>query len=348
MDALSEVLSVVRLSGAIHFLAEFKHPWAVSFSPPEILAARLKLPHGSVTPFHAFMDGTCWVTSGRHAPVRVRGGEVVIFPRGDQHVLASDPGVNPVPIKDIYPQPSMERITAVRHGGSGEATALICGFVHLDQQFDPLLSSLPDIICVRARKDTLKVETVSKAGSRVLSVDQEQEAEWWRASLRYLINETAAPGPGQRAVLARLAESLFVEVLRWQLRHAAEGHYGWLAGLQDRQIGRVLTLLHASPEQPWTVDELAKEAGMSRAALAKRFVEMIGQSPIQYLAGWRMLLARRLLKDSKLTLAQIAGRIGYESEPAFNRAFRRLVGSPPASWRQASASSALDDAAGKS
>ena len=340
MDALSEVLSVVRLSGAIHFLAEFRQPWAVSFSPPGILAARLKLPHGSVTPFHAFMDGTCWVTSGRLAPVRVEGGEVVIFPRGEQHVLASDPGVIPVPIKDIYPQPCRERVTAVRHGGGGQATTLICGFVHLDQQFDPLLNSLPDVICIRTRKDSVKVETLSKAGRRVLSIDQEQEAEWWRASLRYLINETARPGPGQRAVLARLTESLFVEVLRWQLRHAG-GHGGWLAGLHDRQIGRVLTLLHASPERPWTVEELAKEASMSRAGLARRFVEMIGESPIQYLTQWRMLLARRMLSDSRLTVAQIAGRIGYESEAAFNRAFRRLVGSPPAAWRQSAACASL-------
>lgn len=339
VDPLSEVLSVVRLSGAIHFLAEFRHPWAVSFSPPEVLAARLKLPHGSVTPFHAFMRGTCWVASGTLAPVRVEGGEVVVFPRGDPHVLASDPAVLPVPVRDIYPQPTMDRITAVRHGGSGEATSLVCGFIHLDQQFDPLLNSLPDVICIRAREDALQVETLDAAGRRAISIDQRQEAEWWRASVGFLINEAAAPKPGHRAVLSRLAESLFVEVLRWQLRHAVEGQTGWLAGLQDPQIGRALALIHASPERPWTVAQLAKGANMSRAAFAGRFVEMIGQSPIQYLARWRMLLARRLLKDSKLTVGAIAGRVGYESEAAFNRAFRRLDGTPPAAWRQANESS---------
>lgn len=191
----------------------------------------------------------------------------------------------------------------------------------------------------------LKLETLSNAEHRELPIDREQEARWWRASLHYLINETATPGPGYRAVLARLAESLFVEVLRWQLRHAAEGREGWLAGLHDRQIGRVLSLLHASPERPWTVDELARDAGMSRAALAKRFAEMIGQSPIQYLSRWRMHLARHLLRDSKLTVAEIAGRVGYESEAAFNRAFRRVVGSPPATWRQTNDSSARADTA---
>lgn len=140
LDALSEVLSVVRLTGAIHFLAEFRQPWAVSFSPPEILAARLKLPHGSVTPFHVFIEGTCWVTSGTLPPIRVESGEVVIFPRADQHVLASAPGVISVPIKAIYPEPCLDRITAVKYGGTGQSTTLICGFIHLDQQFDPLLN----------------------------------------------------------------------------------------------------------------------------------------------------------------------------------------------------------------
>lgn len=339
MDVLSEVLSVVRLSGAIHFLAELTQPWAFSSSPPEILAARLKLPHGSVTPFHVFTEGGCWVSSGQLPPSRIETGDVIIFPRADQHVLASDPGLTPVPIKDIYSQPSMEQITVVKYGGGGRRARFICGFLHLDQQFDPLLNSLPDMLCVRERNGTLSLETLSEAGPRVLPVEHLQEVQWWHASLGYLISETAAPGAGHRAVLARLAESAFVQVLRWQLRYAAEGYGGWLAGLHDAQIGRVLTLLHASPDRPWTVDDLAKEAGMSRAALAKRFVELVGQSPIHYLTDWRMHLARHLLRETKFGLAEIAGRIGYESEAAFNRAFRRIVGSPPATWRQANGSS---------
>ena len=248
---------------------------------------------------------------------------------------SSNPGVMPVQIKDVYPQPSREKITAVEHGGGGRLVRLICGFLHLDQQFDPLLNSLPHMLCVRARNGTLTLETVSVTGRRVLPIEHQQEAQWWHASVAYMTSETADRGPGHGAVLARLAESLFVEVLRWQLRYGAEGHGGWLAGLHDPHVGRVLTLLHSFPERPWTVDDLARDAGQSRAALAKRFVELIGQSPIQYLAGWRMHLARHLLKDSKLGIAEIAGRTGYESEAAFNRAFRRLVGEPPATWRQA-------------
>jgi AraC family transcriptional regulator, alkane utilization regulator len=338
MDVLSEVLRVVRLSGAIHFCGHFTQPWAFSTSPPEMLAARLKVPGGSVTPFHVVVEGGCWVTAGKLAPIRIETGDVIIFPRGDQHVMASDPGIAPVPIRDIYSQPSAEQITVLKHGGGGPLARFICGFLHSDQQFNPLLKSLPAVLCVRARGGALALETWDDAARRVQPIEQRGEAEWWQASLRYLISETAAPGPGNRAVLARLAEALFVEVLRWQFRYAAQG-YGWLAGLHDPQVGRVLSLLHALPERPWTVDELAKEAAMSRAALAKRFVELVGQSPIQYLAGWRMHVARDLLRESTLGIGEIAGRVGYESEAAFNRAFRRLVGSPPATWRQVKAAS---------
>jgi AraC-like DNA-binding protein len=338
MDVLSEVLRVVRLSGVIHFCAEFTQPWAFSSSRPEMLAARLKVPEGSVTPFHVFVEGDCWVTSGKLPPIHLETEDVIVFPRGDQHIMASDPGVVAVPIKHIYSQPSEEQITCLRYGGGGRTARFICGYLHSDYQFDPLLKCLPALLCVRSRDGALALETLDDTGRRVQPIEHQREAEWWQASLRYLIAETATPGPGNRAVLARLAESLFVEVLRWQLRYAAQGHGGWLAGLHDPHVGRVLKLLHALPDRPWTVDELAREAAISRAALAKRFVELVGQSPIQYLAGWRMHLARHLLRESTLGIGEIAGRVGYESEAAFNRAFRRLVGSPPATWRHAEGS----------
>jgi AraC family transcriptional regulator, alkane utilization regulator len=339
VDVLSEVLRVVRLSGAIHFRGEFTRPWAFSSSPPEMLAARLKLPEGSVTPFHVCVEGICVVTSGTLPPIHIETGDVILFPRGDQHVMASDPGIAPVPIKDIYSKPSTDEITVLRYGGDGPLARFICGYLHSDQQFDPLLKSLPALLCIRARANGLTLETLDDARRHVQPIEHRQEAEWWQASLRYLISEAAAPGPGNRAVLARLAESLFVEVLRWQFRYAPQGHGGWLAGLHDPHVGRVLSLLHALPDRPWTVDELAKEAAISRPALAKRFVDVVGQSPIQYLAGWRMHMARHLLRESTLGIGEIAGRVGYDSEAAFNRAFHRIVGSPPATWRQAKDSS---------
>ena len=248
MDVLSEVLRVVRLSGAVHFIAELRHPWAFSSSPPEILAARLKLPHGSVTPFHIFIEGGCHVTSGDHRPLRVERSDVIIFPRADVHILASEIGLPPVPIREVYSKPSMEQITVVKYGGDGDPARFICGFLHLDQQFDPLLNSLPDVLCIRPRDTGLMLETQGRSGQGNLTIEHHREAHWWRASLDYLINETAKPDAGHHAVLARLTEALFVQVLRWQLRYAAQNYGGWLAGLHDSQIGRVLALIHASPE----------------------------------------------------------------------------------------------------
>ena len=209
MDVLSEVLRVVRLAGAIHFRGEFTQPWAFSSSPPEMLAARLKVPDGSVTPFHVIIDGSCLVTLGNLPPIRIETGDVIIFPRGDQHVMASDPGIAPVSIKDIYSQPSREQITVRKYGGSGAPAHFICGYLHSDQQFDPMLKSLPALLCVRARGNKLTLETLDDTGRRAQPIENQQEAEWWLASLRYLISETAAPGPGNRAVLARLSEIAF-------------------------------------------------------------------------------------------------------------------------------------------
>jgi AraC family transcriptional regulator, alkane utilization regulator len=334
MDVLSEVLRIVRLSGAVHFRGEFTQPWAFTGSPREMLNARLNIKDGSITPFHIVTDGGCWVIPNKLPPVKMEAGDVIIIPRGDQHSMSSAPGIAPVPIRDIYPQVTSENITVLKHGGGGECARFICGYLHSDQQFDPLLNSLPTLICVRTRNGALALETLGQESRRVQPIENQREAEWWQASLRYLISETDAPGPGNRAALARLAESLFVEVLRWQFRFAAQDHSGWLAGLQDPQVGRVINLLHALPARPWTVDELAKEAAMSRAALAKRFVDLIGEPPMQYLATWRMHIARHLLRESTLDIGEIAERVGYDSDAAFNRAFRRLVGSPPATWRQ--------------
>jgi AraC family transcriptional regulator, alkane utilization regulator len=333
MDVLSEVLRVVRLSGAIHFCGEFTQPWAFLSTEPQMMAARLKLPEGSVTQFHICVDGSCWVTPGALAPLRIDAGDVVIFPRGDQYVMGSDLDVAPVPIGEIYPQPMTDRVTKLRHGGGGTLTRFICGYLQSDQQFDPLLHSLPSVLRVRNRQGELILETLDQAGHRTQPIENAGEAEWWQASVRFLTSETMQSGPGNRAVLARLAEALFVEVLRWQFRYSAQGQ-GWLAGLADPQIGRVLSLLHALPNRPWTVNELAAEVTMSRAVLAKRFVALVGQSPIQYLAGWRMHLARHLLQKSAFAIGEIAERVGYESEAAFSRAFRRSVGVPPAAWRQ--------------
>lgn len=332
MDVLSEVLRVVRLSGTIHLRAEFTHPWCIG-SAPQMLAGRLNLSADSIAAFHVVIAGECIAKIGKHPPLRVETGDVIVFPRGDAHDLASDMALKPVPMREFY-TPSLDRVADVRHGGGGEPTRIICGFLHSDHRFAPLAESLPALLCVRSRNGSVAVETLTESGRFLHPIAQQHEAEWWQASLRYLISETMAPGPGNREVLARLSEFLFMEVLRWQLRYASENNTGWLAGLRDVHVGRALAVMHAEPSHPWSVEELAKKSGISRSALADRFSSLIGESPMQYLATWRMHLARHLLRESTLGIGEIAARVGYESEAAFNRAFRRLVGTPPASWRR--------------
>jgi len=334
MDVLSEVLRIVRLSGAMHFSADFTEPWAFSSTPPALFQARLKLPGGSVTPFHIIVEGSSWVTVGDLPPVRIGSGDVVVFPRCDQHVMASGLEVTPVPIADIYRHPSSDEITHLAYGGGGAPARFVCGYLHFDHRFSPLLDSLPPLLCIRRRESTLVLETPDRSGTSEHVIDQSHEVNWWNASLRYLTGETLRPGAGNHAILGRLAESLFIEVVRWRLRYADQGSSGWLAGLHDPQVGRVLKLLQTRPEYPWTVEELAREAAMSRAALAQRFVALVGQSPIEYLTDWRMHVARHLLGESQLGLGEIAERVGYASEAAFSRAFRRTSGMPPSTWRR--------------
>lgn len=333
MDVLSEVLRVIRLSGAIHFVANFTGPWSVISSLPGMLAARLAPSAESITPFHVAVHGGCLLSWGTHPPIRFDAGDVVIFSRGVQHVLASDPGLTPVPVKDVY-KPSAGQIAAVEYGGGGKESRFICGYLHSDQLFSPLLDAMPAVICVRVRNGVPVVEAYTEGEAYAEPVTLDQDASWWRASIDHLIAEVTKPGQGNRAVLARLSELLFMEVVRWQLSYVSKGHGGWLAGLNDPYVGGALTLLHASPERPWTVQELAQQVAVSRSVLAKRFAELVGETPIQYLAGWRMHLARRLLREGTLSLAQIGSRVGYESEAAFNRAFRKQIGVPPGSWRR--------------
>jgi len=335
MDVLSEVLRVVRLSGAIHFRAEFSHPWAIVSSPPEMLAGRLFPGAEAVTPFHIATRGTCFLSWGSVAPIMLEAGDVVVFARGTQHVLASAPGIAPVPIKDIY-RPAADHVTVLQHGGSGPESRFICGFLHSDQRFAPLLDAVPSLICMRVRDGALILESYTESGRHAKPMRLEEPPHFWQAAVSQLVQEASGTHSGNRALLARLSELLFLEVLRWQLAYLGGANTGWLAGLSDPHVGRTLSLMHGDPARGWTVDDLARESGMSRAALAKRFVELVGQSPIQYLAGWRMHLARSLLRESNIAIAQLAAQVGYQSEAAFSRAFRRTVGMPPAAWRHAS------------
>jgi AraC-like DNA-binding protein len=333
MDVLSDVLRVVRLTSAVFFTARFSSPWSVASPPPDQLARSLRLRAESVALFHVLVEGGCRVSADGHAPVLLEAGDVIIFPHGDAHVMASHAGARPLPIGSLRPSQPSEEIPQVDHGGGGEVSRLVCGYLHCDQRFNPLIGALPTMLCVRGETGAgpPRGETAGCSGAVVIDADG-----WLASTLRHTVEEADGTHPGSSAMLVRLTELLYVEVLRRHMQRLPAGHTGWLAGVKDPEVGRALRLLHARPERQWTVEDLAREVGVSRSGLAQRFTELSGEAPMRYLTGWRMQLAKHLMLQAGLPIAEVAERVGYESEAAFNRAFKRHVGEPPAAWRKRS------------
>jgi AraC-like DNA-binding protein len=314
MDALSQTLSVVRLVGAIFINAKFTAPWCYQ-SPSAGAAAPLLEPGAErVVIFHLITEGECHVEIGDEPPVRLTAGDVVVFPQGHAHRMCSQPGVPPAKgarLDEVLSRRPRQLI----YGGGGPATRLVCGYLACDRRLaEMLLAGLPVLLRVNVRG--------SNAGM------------WLEASVRYALAEARSPRPGGAGVLAKLAEVLFIEVLRLYVNQQSEGRIGWLAAVGDRIVGAALNQMHARPSHTWTLDELAREAHTSRSVLAERFQYLVGSSPMQYLTQWRMLLAANLLTRSNAPLARIAEDVGYQTDTAFSRAFRREFGSPPATWRR--------------
>jgi AraC-like DNA-binding protein len=336
MDVLSDVLRIVRLTSAVFFTARFSTPWSIESPPPDQLARTLRLRAESIALFHVLVEGQCWISVEGHSPLRMEAHDVIIFPHGDPHVMSSPLGARSRPISALLPSQRSEEIPQLDYGGGGEAARFVCGYLHCDQRFNPLIGALPTMLCVcgrdgAGRGQAADVETASRRG--VIQI----EADGWLAStLRHTIEEADAMHPGSSAMLARLTELLYVEVLRRYMQQLPSGHTGWLAGVKDPEVGRALRLLHARPERQWTVEDLAREVGASRSGLAQRFTELTGEAPMRYLTGWRIQLAKHLILQAGLPIAEVADRVGYESEAAFNRAFKRHVGVPPVAWRKIS------------
>jgi AraC-like DNA-binding protein len=314
MDALSETLRVVRLVGAIFINARFTAPWCYQ-SPRADTAAPLLEPGAErVVIFHLITDGECYVEIGSAPPVHLIAGDVIVFPQGHEHRMCSQPGLPPAKgarLEEVLAR----RPRQLAYGGGGAATRLVCGYLACDARLaEILLAGLPPMVRVNVRG--------SSAGI------------WLESSVRYALAEARSPRPGGAGVLAKLAEVLFIEVLRLYMNNQAAGTTGWLAGLNDRIVGSALNALHSRPASAWTLDELARTAGTSRSVLAERFQTLVGTTPMQYLTQWRMLLAANLLCRSNAPLARIAEDVGYQTDTAFSRAFRREYGSPPAAWRR--------------
>jgi AraC-like DNA-binding protein len=318
MDALSETLRVVRLVGAIFINGRFTAPWCYQSPSADTAAPFLEPTAERVVIFHLITEGECYVELGDEPPLRLIAGDAIIFPLGDAHRMTSQPGLAPASGGAGLSELLTRRPRQLGYGGGGATTRLVCGYLACDARLARmLLAGLPAMVRVNVRG--------SNAGV------------WLEASVRYALAEARSPRPGGAGVLAKLAEVLFIEVLRLYMNEQAEGRTGWLAGVGDRIVGAALNALHKSPAQAWTLDELARTAGTSRSVLAERFQHLVGISPMQYLTQWRMLLAANLLRRSTAPLISIAEDVGYQTDTAFIRAFRREFGAPPAAWRRSQA-----------
>jgi AraC-like DNA-binding protein len=312
MDPLSDLLRVVRLDGAFFYPVEAAEPWSIETVAAQELSPRIMPAAEHLISYHILTEGRCYGGLVGEDQVELVAGDVIIFPHGDAYVMSSGRGVLTGPhvhtsAPDRYPH-------TVLLGDQGpRATSFVCGFLGCDRRpFNPLLAALPRRMHVRG---------VSNA--------------WLGSFTRQATEESRLGRAGADLVLTRLAELMFIEVLRHYLEDLPAGQTGWLAGLRDEVVGRVLTLLHGRPGHPWTLAELAREAASSRSAVAKRFALLVGQPPMQYLTQWRMQVAANLLGQSDAKVAAIGAEVGYDSEAAFSRAFKKATGLAPGAWREA-------------
>ena len=333
MDVLSDVLRVVRLSGAVFFTAEFSSPWAIESPTPQSLAAAVMPDAECVVLFHILVDGECEVACQGHPVTTMETGDVVVFPRGDSTPCAVLGRRRRRPSAPCFPRACTKRFPQLTFGGGGRASRLVCGYLNCDQRFSPLVEALPTMLLVRSRDDYSAIEAVDASGIRPTGVPPGSRT-WLGTTLKFTINEAMAARPGNAAMLGRLTELMFVEILREYMQRLPANQGGWLGGLNDPHVGKALRLVHANPARDWTVDELAREAAVSRSVLAQRFTELVGETPMRYLASWRMQLAKQMLREGARNIQEVATRVGYDSEAAFNRAFKRATGSPPATWRK--------------
>jgi len=314
MDALSDVLRVIRLSGGIFLEAHMTAPWCFKgrLSPDDCKAYQVA--QALVIAFHYVASGRMLVQVEGEVPIEVRAGELMLLPHNDVHAFGSDINVKPFSQPDEVKARAAGKFSRIELGGGGEATQLLCGFLGSDHPFGPLLASLPKVL--------------------KLDVRATPSGAWMESSFRFAVSQIETGRVGSTTVISKLSELLFVEAVTRYLDGLPEENQGWLAGLRDPQIGKALSLMHARPEQDWSADALAAEVGMSRSGFAERFTAVVGQPPMQYRTFWRMQLAAQRLRESRETIAQIGYAVGYESDAAFSRAFKREFGKAPAEWRK--------------
>ncbi len=320
MDVLSEVLKAVKLDGAMFYNAEFSAPWCFRSPGARALAPYLSPNAGHVIIYHLLTEGRGYgQVEGDDRLLPLDAGDIVIFPHGNPHILRNGSPVTPMDGAQDLERVLSQGLKVSRLGGGGELTKFICGYMACEPQLSGVfLGGLPPIMKVNIRNDA--------------------SGQWLENSLRYSVDNADASRPGGETVLAKLSEALFVETLRRYIALLPREQTGWLAGVRDPEVGKALALLHRKPAHPWTIAALATEVGTSRSVLAERFRRYLSETPIAYLTRWRLQLGAQLLTSTSNSVAQIAVEVGYESEPAFNRAFKREFGLPPARFRSHSKS----------
>jgi AraC-like DNA-binding protein len=315
MDAFSEVLSGVRLKGAMFFSAEFSAPWRISAPHSRALASTLVPDAPHMVIYHFVVDGAALARLEHGPDVELSPGDIVVFPHGDPHDLSGGSGISRVDSTEVFHKIATRDLSPMQAGGGGATTRFVCGYLTCDPLLcGPILESLPPMLKVNVRTD--------------------RSGHWLEQSILHLVEEAASNHAGSDAMLAKLSEALFVDTLRRYVTGLPEQTTGWLAGARDVVVGKSLALLHRRPSHPWTIAELAAEVGLSRSALVERFTRYLSDSPIAYLTGWRLRLAAQALTSTSKGVADIAAEVGYESEAAFNRAFKRVFGVPPAQYRR--------------
>jgi AraC-like DNA-binding protein len=316
-DPLSDLLKTVRLTGAVFFEIVAEDPWAVGSPVREHILPKILPGADHLIAYHVVTTGRCFATAvGGHA-IPLEAGQVVVFTNGQPHIMSSGPNMPADP-----PMPDVLEVAAsgskpfcINFGSGAPSVRLVCGYLACDARpYNPLIENLPPVIT---------------AG------DPRNSGEGLIAQfVRFAVAEAADRHAGSESVLTKLSELMFIDVLRRYLEKLPAEQAGWLAGLRDPLVGKALSLMHAKPAYDWTLDELAKQAGLSRSVLAERFMQFVGIPPMQYLAKWRMQIAAELLTGSNVNVGTIAAQIGYESEAAFSRAFKKMIGVPPSAWRR--------------
>lgn len=314
MDALSDVLRLVGVTGGVFLDAEFTAPWAVAGRLDPRLCRPFMVEPQQVICFHYVIEGGCRIETEGEPPRVVSAGEIVVLPRNDVHVLSGARGIAPVMIGELMRPPEGLGLVRLSHGGGGERTRMVCGFLGGNAQLHPFLAHLPAVM-------TLEIASVPGG-------------DWMAQSFSYAARMMADGEPGAATVIAKMSELMFVETVRRHLALMPAEESGWLAGLRDPAIGRALALMHAELDRDWTAEAVAEAVNLSRSVFADRFTRLVGVPPMRYLLNWRLQIAMHRLRDTRQSVAEIAYAVGYQSEASFTRAFSRELGRPPATWRR--------------